>query len=153
MTADTRSAFPADAQVVIYKVAPSVMTSAPRRKAEWKLKFERRTPLRIEPLMGWTEDDDPLAQLELSFPSAEAAIAYARTQGLQYILLDRPAREQESGPVSRHDVPGGSAAPDPRRKPKRHVTTISPRIMRRLTPSMISASAASNSLQSNAAWK
>lgn len=67
MPANTRSTFPADAQAVIYKVAPSVMTSAPR-KEEWKLKFERRTPLRIEPLMGWTEDDDPLALLELLFP-------------------------------------------------------------------------------------
>ena len=35
--------------------------------------------------MGWTEDDDPLAKVELSFPSAEAAIAYARRQGLQYM--------------------------------------------------------------------
>jgi len=36
--------------------------------------------------MGWTSEEDPLAQLELSFPSADAAIAYARRQGLQYTV-------------------------------------------------------------------
>jgi ETC complex I subunit conserved region len=56
----TRSLFPVDAQAVIYKPARSTMMSAPKRKEEWRLQFERRTPLRIEPLMGWTADDDPL---------------------------------------------------------------------------------------------
>jgi len=51
------------------------------RKEEWKLTFERRFPLQVEPLMGWTEDRDPLAQVELSFSSAEAAIGYARRNG------------------------------------------------------------------------
>jgi ETC complex I subunit conserved region len=58
----TRSLFPVDAQAVIYKAARSTMMSAPKRKDEWKLRFERRTALLIEPLMGWTEDDDPLAR-------------------------------------------------------------------------------------------
>jgi NADH dehydrogenase ubiquinone Fe-S protein 4 len=87
----TQSLFPANAQAVIYKPARSTMMSAPKRKEEWKLRFGRRTPLQIEPLMGWTEDDDPLAQMELSFPSAEAAIAYARRQGLQYIVVGSPS--------------------------------------------------------------
>jgi hypothetical protein len=83
----TRSIFPADAHALIYKPAYSVMMSAPKRAPQWKLRFERRSSLRIEPLMGWTEDGDPLAQVELSFPSAEAAVAYARRQGLRYTVL------------------------------------------------------------------
>jgi hypothetical protein len=36
--------------------------------------------------MGWTGCDDTLSQIELTFPSAAAAIAYARRQGLRYLL-------------------------------------------------------------------
>lgn len=82
-----RSFFPADAHALIYRTAPSVTMSARQRTPSWKLQFERRSPLRNEPLMGWTEDDDPLALVELSFPSAEAAIAYAGRQGLRYTVL------------------------------------------------------------------
>lgn len=48
----TRSIFPRDAHALIYRPARS-----PIRRQEWKLRFERRSPLRIEPLMGWTEED------------------------------------------------------------------------------------------------
>ena len=88
----TRSIFPADAQATIYKTAPSPMTSGRTRAERWTLRFERRSAPYIEPLMGWTGDDDTLAQIELSFPSAEAAIAYARRQGLQYTVQGLPAR-------------------------------------------------------------
>jgi hypothetical protein len=82
----TRSVFPADAQVTIYKAGPSPMTSGRARAQQWKLRFERRSAPYIEPLMGWTGDDDTLAQIELSFPSAESAIAYARRHGLQFTV-------------------------------------------------------------------
>lgn len=86
----TKSIFPADAHALIYRAAPSVTMSARKRRSSWKLQFDRHLPLRIEPLMGWTEDGDPLAQVELSFASAEAAIAYARRQGLRYTILGGP---------------------------------------------------------------
>lgn len=107
-----RSLFPVDAQAVIYKAARSTMMSAPKRKEEWKLRFERRTALRIEPLMGWTEDDDPLAQVELSFRSAEAAIAYARRQGLQYIVVGSASDDPQGRPVVRQQT----SDTDPRRR-------------------------------------
>lgn len=90
----TRQPFPEDARAVIYRPARSAMTSgkAPRK---WKLRFERRTPPFIEPLMGWTGDDDTLAQVELSFPSAESAVEYARRQGLQYTRVVKGAKEAE----------------------------------------------------------
>ena len=77
----TRSAFPADAQATIYKTAPSPMTSGRPRAERWTFRFQRRSAPYIEPLMGWTGDDDTLAQVELSFPSAETVIAYARRAG------------------------------------------------------------------------
>jgi hypothetical protein len=60
------------------------MTSGKRRTREWALGFERRTPPFIEPLMGWTEGDDTMVQVELSFPNRAAAVAFAERQGLNY---------------------------------------------------------------------
>ena len=57
----TKSVFPADAQAVIYKPAPSPMTSGRARAQRWTLRFERRSAPYIEPLRGWTGDDDTLA--------------------------------------------------------------------------------------------
>jgi hypothetical protein len=82
----TPSTFPADAVAVIYRPARSVMTSGKARSAQWKLRFAPRTAPFIDPLMGWTGSEDTLSQVDLTFPSAEAAIAYARRQGLDYEL-------------------------------------------------------------------
>jgi NADH dehydrogenase ubiquinone Fe-S protein 4 len=98
----TRSVFPADAQATIYKAAPSPMTSGRTRAQRWNLRFERRSPPYIEPLMGWTGDDDTLAEVELSFPSAEAAIAYARRQGLQYTVQGLTVERTKPRLVSDH---------------------------------------------------
>lgn len=78
--------FPRDAHAVIYQPARSAMTCGKARTREWKLRFERRTPPFIEPLMGWTGGDDTLVQVELSFSSLESAVAYARRQGLTYTV-------------------------------------------------------------------
>lgn len=93
--------FPRDAVAHIYRPARSVMTSGKARTKNWVLRFERRTPPFIEPLMGWTGGDDTLTQVELTFPSREAAIAYAERQGLNYVVRNdrsvsiQPARDQE----------------------------------------------------------
>jgi hypothetical protein len=85
-TAPTRSVFPDDALAVIYKPARSAMTSGKARTRDWKLRFEPRSAPYIEPLMGWTGCDDTLSQVELTFPSASAAVAYAWRQGLHFVL-------------------------------------------------------------------
>lgn len=113
----TKSVFPADAQAVIYKPAPSPMTSGRARAQRWTLRFERRSAPYIEPLMGWTGDDDPLSQVELSFPSAEAAIAYARRQGLQYSVEGLPAQGAKPRLISDNpDVEGPAASQQRRRR-------------------------------------
>jgi hypothetical protein len=71
---------------VIYRPARSAMISGKGRTREWKLRFEPRAPRYVEPLMGWISNDDTLSQIDLTFPSAEAAVGYARRQGLQYVI-------------------------------------------------------------------
>jgi len=89
------STFPADAIAVIYCPARSAMTSGTANGRNWKLRIERRSPQFVEPLMGLTGGDDTLAQVEITFPSAQAAIAYARRQGLK-LVLQEPADSQVS---------------------------------------------------------
>ena len=80
------SKFPGNPLAVIFQPARSPMTSRGARRGQWKLRFEPQSPPFIEPLMGWTGSENTLSQIELTFPTAEAAVAYARRQGLRYEL-------------------------------------------------------------------
>jgi len=82
------TSFPADAEAVIYRPAKSAMTSGRAGLRCWILEFKSRSPLFVEPLMGWTGGTDPLAQVRLSFPSREAATAYAWRQGLRFTVRE-----------------------------------------------------------------
>jgi hypothetical protein len=76
--------WPQDAQALIFRRTQPVITSGRAGTNQWVLRFERRLPQTIEPLMGWTADGDPLTQVELTFGSQEEAVAYAERQGLAY---------------------------------------------------------------------
>jgi len=76
--------WPADAQAVISCRRQPVTTAGRARTGQWALRFERRTPPEIEPLMGWTGGDDTLTQVELTFDTREQAVAYAERQNLAY---------------------------------------------------------------------
>lgn len=81
---------------IIRRLPRSVTSAAPQANRPWVLTFERRKPQRIEPLMGWTSDNDPMVQVRLSFPTREAAVAYAEKQGLDYrVLADRDGRPEQ----------------------------------------------------------
>ncbi|NNM75186.1 NADH dehydrogenase ubiquinone Fe-S protein 4 [Enterovirga aerilata] len=73
-----------DEQAIIFRRGRAPMTSGSAGAREWVLRFERRTAPFIEPLMGWTGGEEPLAQIELTFDSREAAIRYAEREGLSY---------------------------------------------------------------------
>jgi hypothetical protein len=107
------SVFPADVVAVIYKPARSAMTSGEAGSRGWKLRFEPRSARVIEPLMGWTANDDALAQVELAFPSVGAAVAYARRQGLNYVvrgLAKVGANVPQIGDAKRADAARSQAA-------------------------------------------
>jgi hypothetical protein len=94
------SLFPSGTVARIYCPARSAMTSGAARTKSWVLRFDRRTAPFIEPLMGWTGGDDTLSQVELTFPTREAAVAYAQRQGLAYVVEERCS----SGGVSQRYV-------------------------------------------------
>lgn len=76
----------------LYQPAPSPTQSARSRPAPWVLEFEPQYPNEVEPLMGWTSGIDPLQQVRLSFPSREAAHAYAARHRLHVIEVPAPKR-------------------------------------------------------------
>ena len=53
----------------------------------WLLEFERVDALRPDPLTGWAGSGDTRPQVRLTFDSAEAAIAYAKRNGLDYHIV------------------------------------------------------------------
>lgn len=76
----------------IYQTPKNAMQSGKARTQMWMLEFlpaEARTP---DPLMGWAGSGDTQVQVKLSFPTAEAAQAYADRNGIAYTLITTPTK-------------------------------------------------------------
>lgn len=79
------------AEALIARRERLVTTAGGAYAHNWVLRFERRTPPEIEPLMGWTGGDDTLAsQVELMFDTLGEAVGYAERQGLSYRIQHEP---------------------------------------------------------------
>ncbi|HEV7326611.1 MULTISPECIES: NADH dehydrogenase ubiquinone Fe-S protein 4 [Bradyrhizobium] len=99
-------AFPPDTTAIIYRPARSAMTSGKANTRRWKLRFAQRAAPFIEPLMGWTGATDTLSQVELDFPSAEAAVAYAKRQDLNFVVQGLAEAPQAQSPMAEKSKPG-----------------------------------------------
>ena len=109
-----KPSFPPDAMATIYGPARSAMTSGTANTRLWKLRFEPRTAPFLEPLMGWTGGTETLSQVELDFPSAEAAVGYAKRQGLNFVVQGPAEATQDRCPTadkSKVGDPDRTAAP------------------------------------------
>ena len=70
----------------IFRPAPNAMQSGRGKSKEWILVHEPAAPREIEPLMGYTSTTDTQAQVRLSFATLEEAEAYARSNGIPYVV-------------------------------------------------------------------
>lgn len=86
----------------IYREPKSAMQSGRSRQA-WILEFEPGEAKRPDPLMGWYGSGDMLSQLRLRFESRDAAIAYARAQGIAFEAEAEPAGAGPMRPKSYSD--------------------------------------------------
>ncbi len=75
--------------VRIYRPAKTATQSGHAKTARWIVEHAPRGRREVDSLMGWTGSDDTTAQVELSFPSKEEAVAYAKRRGLSYVV-DEP---------------------------------------------------------------
>ncbi len=66
----------------IYQQPKSAMQSGKAKIDVWVLDFEQTEARKPDPLMGWTGSGDTQAQVRLTFPTKDAAIAYADKYGI-----------------------------------------------------------------------
>ena len=77
----------------IYQPARSAMTSGQGNSKTWVLEHAPTEARKIDPLMGWTSSGDMNGQVRLSFSTSEAAIDYARKNGLTY-TVEQPKKRK-----------------------------------------------------------
>ena len=71
----------------LYQRYRNAMQSGKARTGEWVLEFESRAAKRPDPLTGWSGGADTQEQVKLTFPTIEAAQAYAERYGIDFHLV------------------------------------------------------------------
>ena len=75
----------------IFSPSRNAMQSGPGKAGSWVLEFAPDVRPTVDRLMGWTGGLSTERQVRLTFPSREAAEAYAKSEGLHYVLEVPPA--------------------------------------------------------------
>ena len=68
----------------IYQIPKNAMQSGKARTSTWVLEHAQSEAKRPDPLTGWAGSGDTKQQLRLTFPSLDAAKAYAERSGIAY---------------------------------------------------------------------
>ena len=76
----------------IYQRPKNAMQSGKAGIDQWQLEFEQSEARKADPLMGWTGSADTQTQVQLSFPTKEAAKAYAQKHGIAARVHATPPR-------------------------------------------------------------
>ena len=76
----------------IYQRPKNSMSSGRARTTIWMLDFAPAEAKQPDPLTGWAGSGDTRDQLRLSFPTQEAAVAYAEREGLAFTVVAAPVR-------------------------------------------------------------
>ena len=69
------------------------MSSGTARSRDWVLEFVSEAGREIDPLMGWTSSADTRAQVQMRFPTREAALDYAERHGIAAKVHEPKARK------------------------------------------------------------
>ena len=76
----------------IYQRPKNAMSSGRARTTVWVLDFAPAEAKRPDPLTGWAGSGDTRDQVQLTFPTQDAAVAYAEREGLTFTIA--PANER-----------------------------------------------------------
>ena len=76
----------------IYQIQKNALQSGKARTDKWMLEFAPSEAKRPDPLTGWAGSGDTQSQVKLTFPSQEAARAYAERAGITYTLIPTPPK-------------------------------------------------------------
>ncbi len=76
----------------IYQNPRNAMQSGKALTGKWVLEFEPAEARKPDPLTGWAGSGDTQRQVKLTFPTADAAKAYADKHGIAYAMLPTPQK-------------------------------------------------------------
>ena len=76
----------------IFQEPKNAMQSGRARTQRWVLEFAPAEPRRADPLMGWAGSGDTQRQVKLTFPTLNAAKAYADKEGIAVHVVPTPAK-------------------------------------------------------------
>lgn len=82
----------------IYRPARNAMQSGTAKTRDWVLEYVSETAREVDPLMGWTSNEDTQAQVRLRFPTKEAALDYARDHGIDATVTEPHSRKPNVRP-------------------------------------------------------
>ena len=77
----------------IFKPAKSAMSSGQAKTREWVLEYVNDTAREVDPLMGWTSSNDTQSQIRMRFATKEAALEYAKDNGIDAVVVDPKPRK------------------------------------------------------------
>ena len=77
----------------IYQEEKNAMQSGRARAGTWVLEFESGSRRRPDPLTGWAGGWDTQTQVVLTFPTLEAALGYAKREGVEAHVVPPAARK------------------------------------------------------------
>jgi hypothetical protein len=77
----------------LFQRSKNAMQSGKARTDTWVLQFESSRPVRPDPLTGWSGGSDTQSQVTLTFPTLEAARAYAEREGIAYHFVPPAERK------------------------------------------------------------
>lgn len=82
----------------IYKPAKTAMQSGTAKTHDWLLEFAQTAARDVDPLMGWTSSSDTQTQVKLRFPTKEAALDYAKSNGIDAQVVEPKPRKSNIRP-------------------------------------------------------
>ena len=78
-----------------YQIQKNAMQSGKALTHKWVLEFAQAEAKTPDPLTGWAGSGDTQSQVKLTFPTQDAAIAYADKYGIAYTLIPTPPKAQK----------------------------------------------------------
>ena len=82
----------------IYQPAKTAMQSGTAKTHKWVLEFAPASAREVDPLMGWTSSDDTQSQVRLRFETKEAALEYAKANGIEADVTEPKSRKPNIRP-------------------------------------------------------
>lgn len=80
------------AKAMIFRPEKTAMQSGQAKSKKWVLRFKPEKPYFVDNLMGWVGMTDMPQEVQITFPTKEAAIEYATRQAIPFDVIEPQIR-------------------------------------------------------------